>query len=948
MAKKKRKKRPKIKVMLTAKDRPLSGDAGINACEPSKMQILDLIKRGKTREAVEMAKRLHAQQQCAESEKLLIEAYQARIQAMLDKNMPQDAMALIDLVLHRFPESRDLMNALRKRVTTRAGELGTLLAPLANPEVLPEERAEIEDILRRELTDLNALSQCAALPPEHPLRQGAAALDKAFRAVCEGPVSDDVLELNQIPRRSPLAPWKMLVRAIAHFYRKEDDLCRKWAAGIPADSKPAKCIPVLIALVERKRDALQTARQKDLFQAVEADFAPLEQILIRLGDALEEVRPRVVFDNMQKAISECQRVWPEYLEQFKQCLSVRAYYEKIPEEIVRMMLGGETLKNAYFWRLMARGAERHGSYIKMAPHFWEEFRLHALHEKWYEDGSYEEAQLYLHIAALLRKEREFHKSRPYFYMEEDDFDEDETIPMDSYYAKQPPKIRAIVKNRESWDSLRHFDELYERACKCDDDPANFRAWIEHAEKIRGKGMADDVALEWTWARPEDVEPRLYLMESAEKRNAFTKALKFLKQAEELDSVSPQVRRARLRLLIAIAKRHATDRRAHLLAKDITEIEALEQSSEGDRPAFVSALKWVQACLEDSNTTDGHADKTCRLLGGALAGNLILNGIASACKLTGYGVSLERVISETKQDEIIENVTRAMRLANDVGIPVPLNQNLRNSLFKILSAKAAGVQAAQCLVLAESALKERDETLAYVATGAGLALRGPSEARFLFLRAQSLSYNNFDRYIDCMTAAVSLARIQRDMRLVDEIIDYIHRSSHLFYFNKYYGLDDQFNVSHEVIERILERERKKRKPDTDKSSLGRPVSRKKRKTRPQEPERNEQEEESAFFNDIQMDLFPENPEATNAPYLHLLDVLLRAWDRYPDADFLQDPEQVRAADPELADEITKAISGYFEATGKLPSVNDIIISLANNEQPKPDPQIGQSRNKEENG
>ena len=926
MAKKKRKKRQKFTVTLTAKDRPLSGDAENNACEPSKMQILDLIKRGKTREAVEIAKRLHAQQKNNESEKLLLEAYQARIQAMLDKNLSQDAMALIDLVIQRFPESRDLMNALRKRITIRAGELGTLLAPLANPEVLPEERTEIEDILRRELTDLNALAQCAALPPDHPLRQGATALDKAFRAVCDGPVSDDLLELNQIPRRSPLAPWKMLVRAIAHFYRKEDDLCRKWAAGIPADSKPAKCIPVLIALVERKKGALQTARQKDLFQAVEADFAPLEKLLVRLGDALEEVRPKVVFDNIQKAISECQRVWPEYLEQLKQCLFVRTYYENIPEEIVRIMLGGEPLKNAHFWRLMARGAERHRSYIKMAPHFWEEFRLHALHEKWFEDGSHEEAQLYLHIAALLRKQCEFYENRPYFYMDEDDFDEDEIIPMDSYYAKQSPKIRAIVKNRESWDSLRHFDELYRRVCKSDDDPANFRAWIEHAEKIRGKGMADEIALEWAWVRPEDVEPRLYLMESAEKRNALIKALKFLKQAEELDSVNPQVRRARLRLLIAIAKRHATDRRAHLLAKDITEIEVLEQSAEGDRPAFISALKWVQACLEDSNTADGHADTTCRLLGGALPGNLILNGIASVCKLTGYAVSLDSVISETKKDDVIEHVTRAMRLANDIGIPVRIHQKLRNTLIKILSAKTPGAQTAQCLALVESALKEHDDTLAYVAAGAGLALGGPSEARFLFLRAKTLPSNNFERHIDCVTAAVSLARIQRDMRLVDEIIDYFHRSSHRFYFNKYYGLDDQFNVPQETIELILDRERKKRKPPKDKFSSGRPVSPKKQKTRPQEPESNEQEAAGAFFNDIQMDLFPENPEATDAAFMHLFEVLSGAWDRYPDADFLEDPDQVRAADPELADEITKAISGYFEVAGKLPSVNDIIASL----------------------
>ena len=53
------------------------------------------------------------------------------------------------------------------------------------------------------------------------------------------------------------------------------------------------------------------------------------------------------------------------------------------------------------------------------------------------------------------------------------------------------------------------------------------------------------------------------MEGAAARNAFSKALKYLAQAEQIDGVHPQVRRARLRLMAGGILRHIQQKKPHL-------------------------------------------------------------------------------------------------------------------------------------------------------------------------------------------------------------------------------------------------------------------------------------------------------------------------------------------------------------------------------------------------
>ena len=80
------------------KNRPSSGAALSAGAEAS---VRQLIANGKYKVAVETAKEIHKAQSTAASEALLVDAYAARIQSLIQQNLALEAKALVDLVRSR-------------------------------------------------------------------------------------------------------------------------------------------------------------------------------------------------------------------------------------------------------------------------------------------------------------------------------------------------------------------------------------------------------------------------------------------------------------------------------------------------------------------------------------------------------------------------------------------------------------------------------------------------------------------------------------------------------------------------------------------------------------------------------------------------------------------------------------------------------------------------------
>ena len=123
------------------------------------------------------------------------------------------------------------------------------------------------------------------------------------------------------------------------------------------------------------------------------------------------------------------------------------------------------------------------------------------------------------------------------------------------------------------------------------------------------------------------------MQSAESSNALKRAFKLMEQAERLDGLNPDVRRARLRLLISLATRHLQQKKTHLAEPELRQIEELPQAQQGDRPALAAALRWVYWMLRgETFRADEARARVVSLLGSEAAGQIVLKAVASACKL----------------------------------------------------------------------------------------------------------------------------------------------------------------------------------------------------------------------------------------------------------------------------------------------------------------------------
>src|SRR5207244_3527290 len=187
----------------------------------------------------------------------------------------------------------------------RAGTLDELVGPLNDPAITHERRSAIENAIQRHVRDLAALARCAALAPEDSLRKAACALERAFLAVTTGPVADDLLSLPEVSHRSPLAPWKLLVRAIAYFYRGDDESCRQSIGAIQPESAPARLVPAIRAMLGGKAGAPLTAVAAALVSRAGGNPAALRRALEALDHSFASENDDRILRAIRVALQEC-------------------------------------------------------------------------------------------------------------------------------------------------------------------------------------------------------------------------------------------------------------------------------------------------------------------------------------------------------------------------------------------------------------------------------------------------------------------------------------------------------------------------------------------------------------------------------------------------------------------------------------------------------------------
>jgi len=784
------------------KNRPVgnaaSGSGGARLLPDEVARVREQISGRHSKAALQMAKDLHKRCGSTESEALLVEAYQARIDDLLKAGMTVEAKALMGIVNERFPAAAQRLSEQRRRISALDGKLDEVVGPLGDPNLPAEERNRIEDFIRQRIHDLPALAAVSSLPPEHSLRVAAAALANAFKAVTEGPVEDGILALPEVSRRSPLASWKPLVRAIASYHRREDEECGKWLLAIANDSVPARLIPTLAAMRGSKPksnpDSAANAKpgtaEAKLVAAAGDHAAALRTALAALEKAFKAKKHKEIPDAIRTVAAVSERCDAKLRERLRQHITVRGAMLRVPVPSMNGALGGPARRDAYFLRLLASGLEekRHPESVAEAAIVWEEFRADAIKENWFAAGGLEDGVLALHVAQIVRELPDD--------LVEDILDREAS-------AGKPTSGRQLYR-------LPLPGAMYQRACEADPHREAFQQWLDWARKQEEWQVADDVAERWRKAQPGEIQPLLYLMESAEKRNAFKKSLKYLEEAENLDRLNPEVRRAKLRLLLSAVIRHFRQHKTHLAKDEIEQIEAVPEVRLGEIGALAAGLRWTSAVVDgDVPAQNLRAAELTESIG-SVGAHLLLAALADAADMKYTAAVPPLKVSKVPAAELLAGTVKVCVLGAWAGLAIPLPREWDKPLIAALFLPNCPLDATQLLALGEAALDRASVELAYAVSSVGLA-RGGADARFFFLRFRSLPIWTELRRTGCLMAALELARQERNTELAGKILDYLNQKKpgrrrwFLFGENAVPGIADR-PVPPKLLGQILEEEK----------------------------------------------------------------------------------------------------------------------------------------------
>jgi hypothetical protein len=151
------------------------------------------------------------------------------------------------------------------------------------------------------------------------------------------------------------------------------------------------------------------------------------------------------------------------------------------------------------------------------------------------------------------------------------------------------------------------------------------------------------------------------------------------------------------------------------------------------------------------------------------------------------------------------MARASTIALDFGITLGVPEALESQVAREILQDGSKLDIQQMRVLADGASMFGQNELAYAISVAGLARGGPTEARFLLVRARALPPWEIERRRNCISAAAELARRNRDMPLVHEAVELRRSEFGGFLFDMLDSPQDQV-LDEPQLSKILKAER----------------------------------------------------------------------------------------------------------------------------------------------
>ena len=310
--------------------------------------------------------------------------------------------------------------------------------------------------------------------------------------------------LDDIPRHSPLAPWKLLIRALDAFYRHADAAVLANLSAIPPDSGPGRLVPVLRRLVgENGLPDERSFASTTLIEQVSGQHHVVRAQLTRLSQALARRDERQALAAVQALLPRFQAAPATLRRTFLASVLHHWYRHDLPpNHLLRLFPAGK--KEPDILRLIALTLERAEWDVALAA--WQSYLTAATAAGLLPKTGPELARVLLHMASLFPAD-------PEAVLETLDVASEQQLRQDIRTGQLPPCFDRAA--------------LLERARAADPTPHVFRALVAHYEQWGDPKRAEAEAESWRRAHPHDLEPLLHLLRAAERRGAIRKALTLL-------------------------------------------------------------------------------------------------------------------------------------------------------------------------------------------------------------------------------------------------------------------------------------------------------------------------------------------------------------------------------------------------------------------------------------
>ncbi len=800
---------------------------------------LRLLRQGKFRAALSRAKNVHKARPTPASGELLWQCYLARVREMRAAGQNAEAEALLALVAEAFPgrnPAGELEAAQPPRAQTGAAPrpdratqvkpaddpLAAALTVLADPAANEADRRAAEAAVAEAAYDPLDLSERLSLLPGHPLAAEARAVAGAFAAVVTRPVSEEEIALPEVSRRSPLAGWKMLIRAIRQLQRRED---REAGQALKAlqnmRSAAAALAPSLQLLIDGRQENLPgpmrrifspwRPREKRLpavlarLDGIFPGFIPDSKVGFQPFEAIRK-KEKNLLAALRDANDTIRLEAPELAGSFRELAVAKTLsLTHLPLPDIEKSLGGPLVRSASFWRAAAVAFEerlRRLGYTDRLPDLceaWEAFLRHGVAEGVLPANGAETAEVYRHLAKNLMECEAY---------DPDNLDRSERFLTSAYCygPEQPAAVRALAPAKKAWPV--NPDPLHYFAAAAKIHPASelYREWLEAARQIEkfrptrksasgNKGrVEEEVLAEWSRCLPQDPAPWLILMQEAEKRNALTLAQKYLARAEAVDPMNADLTRGKWRLALATCRRHLKQGKAHLVGADIGVLEGLQRYGPENARWLLAALDWVIVSHLDAESKRRHA-KLLEAIGAGAAGE----SAVAMLKVVILGLSHRSLAPGGKQpsmppppvqeaDLAVPAVTATLRLLGTSGFAFGW---LKESPWPEWFAKErAAITDRDLSLVAETMLPSRHFGALFKVTEAAL-VKTPLTAvvgEALITRAKALILANVHwqmlRLRRCLRATAEIARRTGDRPLLEQAGDLVRQLSEIsgYFYN----------------------------------------------------------------------------------------------------------------------------------------------------------------------